>query len=697
MRLHYPLVAALLAAPLLTLPAHAAAGLTVRAGTTPETALFPSDRFTAADSRQLTGRRVNLPLPACTAATSSVCDGVRLLNTLDGFDTQPRVTVPLTGTPDIRTVTPATVYVQGPDGRVGLQQLVWDPASKTLAGTTRDQLREATAYRLVVTTGVLDSTGRHLGAGAATTFTTRTSSTTLDQLRRALDDGSAYSQTGISSRAPSFRQGSTSTVFPVVQGETIVRGDQVQADPSKPLVSSMVQSSALAGVACYAFGSFQSPQFVTADAVIPPVPSRQTPAAQGKATVGFALVVPAGQPPAGGWPVAVYGPGFTRSYFDVFLTADANAAAGIATLSVDPLGHGFGPASTISVGSPNATIPVPTTTFLSYGRGSDRDGNGVIHESEGVQPTDHKTVVGGNVVKDEPSTNALVGNRDGLIQTTVDNMAAVRLVESGVTVPGCSGQAVPLAKTNVSYYGLSFGGIYGTMLLGTDPHVRRGLLNVPGGPIADIARTGGFRNLLADQLRVSHPNLLNGGPGRDGFTEDIPQPFGAPVTSPRPGAFLLQDYLAKANWLERSGSPETFAPLLRLRPRYGAKEVLFQTAFGDNTVPNPTAGNIYRAGKLFDRVTYYRNDLTPSSGMNPHGFLEDPRLAGRQNGQLQLTTFLRTGTTIDPDGPLPVFEVPIADPDQTQCLHYPDPQTGAAAFPPGASGDCGHRPADAAP
>jgi hypothetical protein len=36
--------------------------------------------------------------------------------------------------------------------------------------------------------------------------------------------------------------------------------------------------------------------------------------------------------------------------------------------------------------------------------------------------------------------------------------------------------------------------------------------------------------------------------------------------------------------------------------------VLYQVAFGDNTVPNVTSGNIVRAGDLFDRTTYYRND-----------------------------------------------------------------------------------------
>ena len=35
----------------------------------------------------------------------------------------------------------------------------------------------------------------------------------------------------------------------------------------------------------------------------------------------------------------------------------------------------------------------------------------------------------------------------------------------------------------------------------------------------------------------------------------------------------IRQFLSDGNWLERQGSPETFAPLIRLHPRYGAKVV----------------------------------------------------------------------------------------------------------------------------
>lgn len=684
--------AALVAPVVIATTATGSSKVSVRLGTGPDTTVMPNDRFTVADTHQLTGRRVALPFPSCSSANSSICDGTRLLNTLDGFDLQPRVSIPFTGAIDVSSITPSTVFVSGAGQHVGLQQLTYDPSSHLLLGTVRDQLHEQTRYTLTITGKVRDASGHPIAHGAAVSFTTMSATSELDRMRRALDDGSAYRQAKVTSKAPSFTQGQVTTVFPAAQALLMQRRDQVSSSPKAPLVSSRILSDSIPGTACIAYGSFESPQFVTREGVIPSVKTSVTPKALSKARIGFALIVPAGVAPAGGWPVAVYGPGFTRSYFDIFLTSDANASAGIATLSINPLGHGYGPGSKIAVEGPGGE-----TTFLSYGRGHDLDGDGQITSSEGVGPTDHKTFFRGKIRTDTPSPYALVGDRDGLQQTAMDNMAAVRMIEAGVTVPSCqAGQPVQLAKTNVAYYGLSFGSIYGTMLFGTDPHVRRGFLNVGGGPIIDIARLGGFRNLLADQLRVSKPSLLNGGPGLNGFTEDIPQPFDGPITKPHKGAVALQQFLADANWYERGGSPESFAPLIRLRPRYAPKtEVLFQTAFGDDTVPNTTAGNMYRAGQLFDRVTYYRNDLTPTNGSNPHGFLEDPTLAGRENGELQLTTFLKTGVAIDPDGPSPVFEFPIADPDNLQCLHFGgQPSEGKAGFPPAASGSCGHRPAD---
>jgi hypothetical protein len=269
-------------------------------------------------------------------------------------------------------------------------------------------------------------------------------------------------------------------------------------------------------------------------------------------------------------------------------------------------------------------------------------------------------------------------------------MALGRSLRAGLDIPGVGKNLVD--RSRIMYYGLSFGGIYGTMLMGTDPLFHRGLLNVPGGPIVDIARLSAFRGDLADQLARSRPSFLNGGPGLDGFTEDLPLRNEKPRAIKHRGAAALQELFAESNWYERAGSPETLAPRIRLRPepawRKRPKEIAFQTAYGDGTVPNFTAGTLYRAGHLFDRVVYYRNDKTPTYDSDPHGFLADPTLAGRTAGEQQLAEFLDTGQLINTDPEM--LEVPIANPRNLDCLHYPDPQKGQEQTrqPYPASGDC---------
>jgi hypothetical protein len=683
-------------------------------------AIFPSDTFTVRDTRQITGRRVHLRLGvdypdvggrirrACTSRTYSICDGLREMNTVDGFDLQPRVAVPFTGSVRLASVNDKNLYIATPKGKFasGLRQLTFDPRTHILAGIADKFLKEGKRYTIHVKSGIRDAKGKHVKAcgarGCAVTFTTRTASGELVRIRKALDAMAAPKLT--------FTQGGTDDVFraatvsPSVAGPLngMIRTDQVKADPKAAgaFSSSPVPNLIAPGAAGYfAFGSFLSPryQFASAgghqdsvtgrtDGEIPPVPSKRTPQPLGTDRLGAVVVTPDPTQFPPPWPAAVYGPGFTRSHYDIFVSADYNASRGILTVATDPAGHAYGSESTTTVTSNGVA-----TTFKSYGRGRDLDGDGKIGTglNDGVGPTGH-VQRGGGIDTELPTHKPLDGLRSGLIQSVVDNMELGRALKGGLDIPGVGTHLVD--PTKIMYYGISFGGIYGTMLMGTDPLFHRGLLNVPGGPIADIARLSGFRGDLAAQLKRSRPSFLNGGPGLNGFTEDLPLRNEPPETIKHPGAAALQELLSQSDWYDRSGSPETFAPRLRLRPdpawAKAPKELAFQTAYGDGTVPNPTAATLYRAGALFDRVVYYRNDKTPTYASDPHGWLADPTLAGRSSGQQQLTDFLSTGQLSNPN---PAFlEVTIADPNNLECLHYPDPQTGQAQvrdpFPQ--SGDC---------
>jgi hypothetical protein len=77
--------------------------------TTPTGGPFPSDHFTVPNASHNTGRLVNLPKPDCVARPSD-CADIDVINTLDGFNNQARLSIPFSGPIDPATVTSATVF-----------------------------------------------------------------------------------------------------------------------------------------------------------------------------------------------------------------------------------------------------------------------------------------------------------------------------------------------------------------------------------------------------------------------------------------------------------------------------------------------------------------------------------------------------------------------------------------------------------
>ena len=103
---HMAAVAALVLVPLL-----AWADVSVKFDLTdPAASPFPSDRYTVRDGSNITQRRVNLPKPDCAQRLSD-CQDIDVINTLDGFSTQPRITVPFTAAIDVATVSSDSVYL----------------------------------------------------------------------------------------------------------------------------------------------------------------------------------------------------------------------------------------------------------------------------------------------------------------------------------------------------------------------------------------------------------------------------------------------------------------------------------------------------------------------------------------------------------------------------------------------------------
>jgi hypothetical protein len=645
--------------------------------------VFPSDDLTVRDRTQLTGRRVNLPLPDC-AARPTDCNTVRLLNQLDGFDLDPRLALRFAAPVDPAAIAAATVVEQlggSRDGaRTGVDRVVYDAATNTVYAHPAQQLSPGTTYRLRVgnagdnnagnnnagnnnagnnnagnnnaggNNGGGNNAGGNNGGGnwggdrgavprAQSTFTTLSATDGLTDMVRQLDNGSAYRAAGIPGGSRGLQ---VDAAFPAAAGTTMTYTRDLGSNKK---ATDPVPNTSVAAAGTYVFGSYLAPSWLTPDGDIPQTPTADAgPRVRGQARLPFVAILPAGPAPAGGWPVTVFGHGFTRTDADLFLAATQNATRGLATIATDVVGHGYGPQSTW-----NVTSAAVTTTVPAHARGVDRNRDGTIDSTEGV------------ATLPQPAPLAQINSRDGLRQTVADVGTLVRAVAAAPNLGG-----VALRPTGVTYYGQSFGGIYGSMLGGVDRTIQAFGLNVPGGPISEIARLSpAFRPLVTQSLAAAQPQLLNG--GKAGFTESLPLAGEPPVTSPAPGSLPIQQFLADGTWINRSGSPETYAPLL---PK---SRTLVQSAFGDQTVPNPTASTLIRAGGLEQRTTLYRNDKTANFSMNPHGFLLDPRFVpGNELGQTQMSTFLASGgaTVIDPDGPAPIFEVPVTDPAVLMRLNF---------------------------
>ncbi|HEY7203182.1 MAG TPA: hypothetical protein VIA61_02735 [Methylomirabilota bacterium] len=605
--------------------------------------LFPSDRLTTPDPQQSTGRRVTLPLPDC-ASDAAGCDEVRLLNELDGFSVNPRLAIRFSGPVALESLTGTAAFLlplmrEPGAAPIGLAQLVWDAEGHTLYARPERLLLQARRYALVLTTKVTDETGQPLAPAAGSplvseaahgisaqglvlqrlktlglqrrdlaavsVFTTQSVTVGLEQMRATIDSGPA----------PELRfalaPGGGRSAYAREELDGLELRRQVSTDPAVSLdepAALPLQLVAPADVRTIAFGRFTARSFLTPDRRIPMTATRtEAPAQQSTEDVDVTVYLPAGAMPRDGWPVAIFGHGFGNDRHVVpMAVAGTLAHAGLATVAINVVGHGGGPQGTLTVRrAGHETVALP-----AGGRGVDLDGNGRIGATEGVSTR-------------APSPLALIGSRDGLRQTTADLMQLVRAIRRGVDVDGDG--RTDLDREHIYYFGQSFGGIYGTLLMAIDPLVRVGVLNVAGGPIVEIARQSPvFRRLVIDQLKQRQPPLLS---GESDFTESIPLPGESPERQPAPGALAIQGYFDRAEWLTQPANPVAFAPYLRQLPLTGVgpKSVLYQWAVGDLTVPNPTTAALLAAGQLQPASVLFRHDLLapglPDRFKNPHGFL----------------------------------------------------------------------------
>jgi hypothetical protein len=629
---------------------------------------FPSDVYTVPDPSHLTGLRVNLPSPNCASHPSDCADNT-VLNTLDGFNLQPRISIAFTDAIDPASVSSANVYLvslgsttdgTGAGKVVGINQAVWEPAANTLHVESDAQLDQHTRYVLIVTRGIRDAAGnplakttfqhdlnfgqtkdpalkayRHALLGAldalgldpdtlagVSIFTTQSATAVLQKIR---------AQIKAQTPAPAVMHGTfpRATVTSVVWSRQI--GTSTFVAPSFNL--SLLNPTMVGAIA---FGQFQSPDYETPLKFIPAVGTRTgVPAVLGTNTIQFNLILPVSAAPPGGYPVVIFGHGFTDSKQGAPNAVAATLAAnGLATIAINVVGHGGGALGTLTV---NRTTGAPVT-FPDGGRGFDQNGDGNIDSTEG--------------------SSARAAHRQPRRSAANDRgHHAAHSAHPDRRHPGPEHNAHLLRRAVVRWHLRRHPARRGAR------HPRR-CAERSGGPIIEIARLSpSFRGLVAAALGARTPSLLNG--GSFGFTENIPLRNKPILIDVVDGASSIQKNVDDTEWVSQSGNPNAYAPHIRNSPLAGdGTPVIVQFAKGDRTVPNPTATALIRAGDLADRATFFRNDLNLPAA-NPHTFLTfGVGIVPGVQAQTQMAIFLASdgAITVDPDGAGPLFEVPISGP-----------------------------------
>lgn len=510
---------------------------------TPESGIFPTDIFTVKDGKQKTGLRVNLPLPDCGALPSD-CRDLALINTLDGFNLQPRVTVPFDGEIDPASVNSSNVFFvelgdadvrrdsEWPRWRrprvIGVNQLVWDPDSRVLAAESDEQLRQHMRYALIVTNGVRAKSGAPIEAGMD--FRRFTLAPPFDLF---FGDGDLKCQFGHDYKLNEYRKaliGALRAARGIEEGKVVgaslfttqsatavlehVRDDLKKATPepvsfmlgpagtrtvfSVSSIDSIDWQVHLGGspavfqpfkTAFYSYLPVTPPKYFTLLDLYSPgavekiaYGSYRSPRYIPNEPVMPAVGTRAGRPPV---------QSIDTIYVNFFLPAGPQPTAGWPVV-IFGLGGGDYKDEEVYVyaaafaahGMATACINVNGQGYgpLSFLTVTLKDGSSVRFPSGGRSAD----VDGDGVIKDNEGVQTVssayrsLGARDTIRQTVIDYMQLVREIQIGVDVDG-DGRP-DLDPSRITYYGMSFGGgALGPTFMAVESDIKYGALGSAGG------------------------------------------------------------------------------------------------------------------------------------------------------------------------------------------------------------------------
>jgi hypothetical protein len=286
--------------------------------------------------------------------------------------------------------------------------------------------------------------------------------------------------------------------------------------------------------------------------------------------IPFTVVIPAGSPPAGGWPIIIQQHGLGGQRDTVVAFGELDAAKGFASIGIDAVAHGY--------------------RLLDCGPGSvcgqdNANGLGGTAVPDGV--TVDGTVLGQSIsflavnLGFFQAFHNFLGIRDNFRQTYADLLSLVRLIK-GHSID--SGLGTTIDDNNIFYMGHSLGGLMGAGFVPIETDLKAALLNAAGGGLtsqlfANSSIGGGAQALVNGILGLDPLNL----PDQFALSTNLTQMIVDPADGVNSASLLL--------------TPDAGS----------ARNVLLVEDFGDQVVPNQAGEALAIAANLSIMDPYVQN------------------------------------------------------------------------------------------
>lgn len=273
--------------------------------------------------------------------------------------------------------------------------------------------------------------------------------------------------------------------------------------------------------------------------------------------------------PAAGWPVVIVQHGITGQRTDALAMADSYADACIVLVSIDLPLHGLTP----TTGGPLYCSPTTPNPICAGARERTFDVN-LVNNATGAPPAD--TVIDASGTHFINLTSPLTG-RDNLRQAEADHI----VLEKSVVQLDLTGDGVSdVNPAQVSYTGLSLGGIVGGAHVAFVPDLASVTLSAPGGTIT---------RLLLDSQTFG------------------PRISGGVTTSLVKDSYAYNLFFRDFQAVIDSGDPiNHIADAVKLHPIY------IQKVIGDTVVPNSATDRLIAAGP-FRKLSSGTNPVAPGN------------------------------------------------------------------------------------